>query len=173
MSSIDWKQYGRVLVLIDTANLSKGAEAIGKRVNYRNLAQVFRRGANLTRLVVYIADFGTQAHGAFLDALRLNGFHIVSKPVKVVTPARKRIEHKANFDVEITLDAMDWLESYDTLVLFSGDSDFSGLVERLRSKGKRAIVCAMRHTISRELQATAKLYVDVFRLGEGLLEWRS
>ncbi|MBI4770359.1 MAG: NYN domain-containing protein [Chloroflexi bacterium] len=169
--TIDWKSYGRVLVLIDTANLSKGAETAGKRVNYRNLARFFRRNAAALRQVVYIADFGTPGHAAFLGALKRYGFQVVAKPVKLIAPSRVAAEQKANFDVEITLNAMEWLDEYDTLVLFSGDSDFTALVRTLQARGKRVTVCAFQHTVAREMRAVADLYVDVFRLGEGILDW--
>lgn len=47
---------------------------------------------------------------------------------------------KCNFDVEITIDAIRLMEHYDTLVLFSGDSDFSMLLKFLRRNGKKIIL---------------------------------
>ncbi|MBI3360364.1 MAG: NYN domain-containing protein [Chloroflexi bacterium] len=173
MVTIDWKRHGRALVLIDSANFSKGAETIGKRVNYRNLARYFRRETNLVQIVVYIADFGTPAHAAFMGALRHIGYQIVSKPVKTVLQSGGSPDQKANFDVEITLDAMDWISDYDTLVLFSGDSDFAALARRLRPKGKQVIVCAFRHTVSRELRAAADRYLNIPDLGGGIMDWGS
>ncbi len=47
---------------------------------------------------------------------------------------------KCNFDVEITIDAIRLVDHYDTLALFSGDSDFSMLLKFLRRKGKKIIL---------------------------------
>jgi len=58
---------------------------------------------------------------------------------------------KANFDVEITIDVLEMIDKFDTLVLFSGDSDFDYLIRKLRAKGKRVIVISTKHHISKEL----------------------
>jgi len=42
---------------------------------------------------------------------------------------------KCNFDVEISVDTIRLMESYDTLSLFSGDADFISLARFLRKKG--------------------------------------
>lgn len=52
-------------------------------------------------------------------------------------PARRR---KCDFDVEITRDALNNINEYDTLLLFSGDGDYSALVSDLICKGKKVIL---------------------------------
>jgi len=47
---------------------------------------------------------------------------------------------KCNFDVEISVDAIRLMDSYDTLCLLSSDADFVGLVRYLKSKGKKVIL---------------------------------
>ena len=47
---------------------------------------------------------------------------------------------KCNFDVEISVDAIRLLDKYDTLALFSGDSDFVSLIRFLKKKGKKVIL---------------------------------
>ena len=47
---------------------------------------------------------------------------------------------KCNFDVEISVDAIRLLEQYDTLAMFSGDSDFASLVRYLKRNGKKVIL---------------------------------
>lgn len=47
---------------------------------------------------------------------------------------------KCDFDVEITRDALNFLSSYQTLLLFSGDGDYAALAEDLLIKGKKVIV---------------------------------
>src|SRR3989338_2044428 len=41
-------------------------------------------------------------------------------------------EPKANFDVEITADALEMADAYDAVLLFSGDGDFADLARRIR-----------------------------------------
>jgi uncharacterized LabA/DUF88 family protein len=68
---------------------------------------------------------------------------------------------KANFDVEIAVDALLLLADYSTLVLFSGDSDFAYLVQVLRSRGKHVVVISTKNHVSRELIAASHKYVDL------------
>ena len=52
-------------------------------------------------------------------------------------PVRRR---KCDFDVEITRDVLNAQGDYDTLLLFSGDGDYSALTTDLISKGKKVII---------------------------------
>ncbi|MDD3101780.1 MAG: NYN domain-containing protein [Patescibacteria group bacterium] len=52
-------------------------------------------------------------------------------------PVRRR---KCDFDVEITRDALNAQDNYDTLLLFSGDGDYSALTADLIAKGKKVIL---------------------------------
>lgn len=47
---------------------------------------------------------------------------------------------KCNFDVEICIDAIRLIGSYDTLCLFSSDADFIALVKFLKDRGKKVIL---------------------------------
>lgn len=47
---------------------------------------------------------------------------------------------KCDFDVEITRDALNMANDYDTLLLFSGDGDYFAVVEDLIKKGKKVIL---------------------------------
>lgn len=66
---------------------------------------------------------------------------------------------KCNFDVEITMDLLLQVDSYDSVLLFSGDSDFSGLLNYLKSLGKKIIVICTRKRMSAELQRVAEKYI--------------
>lgn len=58
------------------------------------------------------------------------------------------LQTKANFDVEITLDALEKIDEYDTLVLFSGDGDFVPLVEKVQKKSKKVVALSGRKYFS-------------------------
>ena len=47
---------------------------------------------------------------------------------------------KGDLDVEITIDALNAIDDYDTLLLFSGDGDYFALTEDLIKKGKKVIL---------------------------------
>jgi len=70
---------------------------------------------------------------------------------------------KCNFDVEISVDAIRLMERYDTLALFSGDSDFVSLVRFLQKKGKKVILFKAGY-ITSELRDTVDKVVNAQRI---------
>ncbi len=166
---IDWNQFGRLLVLIDAANISKATQHAGFKVHYRKLARLFQRNTRLVGLRFYSAEFEAAAHQDFIRSLQRFGYKVISKPVKEIATGGPQTLLKANFDVEIAVDAMDMLDCYDTLVLFSGDSDFAYLIRHLQSKGKQVVVCSMRGSVARELVDSADRYLDIRKLGRDIV----
>jgi len=75
---------------------------------------------------------------------------------------------KGNLDVELALDAFRLADDYDTLLLFSGDSDFGYLLDLLKHKGKKVLVVSTRGHISKELLERAK-YIDLRKLKEEII----
>jgi uncharacterized LabA/DUF88 family protein len=50
------------------------------------------------------------------------------------------LRRKCDFDVEISRDVYNNLKNFETIIIFSGDGDYSALAEDLISKGKKVIV---------------------------------
>jgi len=76
-------------------------------------------------------------------------------------------EPKCNFDVEITLDMMDDAEKITGVILFSGDSDLSAPLERLKVKGKRIYIVGVRGMVSTELFRIKDMYIDFGKFYQG------
>lgn len=70
------------------------------------------------------------------DLKKLN-ISIEALQLTLLEPVRRR---KCDFDVEIARDVCNLSNDFDTLILFSGDGDYSALVDDLISKGKKVIV---------------------------------
>lgn len=66
---------------------------------------------------------------------------------------------KCNFDVEISVDAVRLLDTYDTFCLLSGDSDFISLIRFLRSHGKKTILIKSGY-ITKEMAKESDLTVN-------------
>lgn len=75
---------------------------------------------------------------------------------------------KCNFDVEITMDMMMKIEKYETAMLFSGDSDFGGLLGYLKDKGKKIVVVCTRNRMSEELKKVADKFIPAETLASFL-----
>lgn len=95
---------------------------------------------------------------SFLRKLKKIGFNIVQKQVKVIIDESGRKIEKANFDVEITADILSSLKEIETVVLFSGDSDFHYLINLLHKDKKRLFVYSSRKTLSWELKLSTDKY---------------
>lgn len=111
-------------------------------------------------------------HQKFLALLKTQGFRLRTKQVKIIRDKKKGEERKANFDVEITIDAVDRQSLYDTAVLFSGDSDFAPLIDYLKRKDKQTIICSTRRNISRELWERG-IFVDILTIKEVLRPYKN
>lgn len=70
---------------------------------------------------------------------------------------------KCNFDVEICVDSIRKIESYDTLVLFSSDADFVALTRYLRRKRKKVILIKGGH-ITSKLRENVDLIVNAQKI---------
>ncbi len=85
----------------------------------------------------------------------------------------KLFSPKANFDVEITLDMLLFLDEFENFILFSGDGDFVPIVKYLRSKNKNVIVIAGRKFLAGELLRAANTFITLERFSariDGLLK---
>lgn len=152
---------GKILVLIDAANLESSVKDLGWWIDYVKLRALF--GKNLVEIRNYCVHHGTENQNQFFTFLKKNGFILITKPLKIIRQediTRGDIR-KANFDVEIALDALKMIEVFDTLVLFSGDSDFDYLVKMLRGKNKKVIIVSTKYHIAKELVVSADKYIDL------------
>lgn len=69
-------------------------------------------------------------------------------------------EPKCNFDVEMSMDILDEYDKYSSLILFSGDSDMSGPLNRIKIKGKKIVICGVRGKVAEELHSLKDKYFD-------------
>ncbi len=158
---------GRILAVIDAANLESSAKDLGMHIDYLKLRDLFS-GQQLIQVRNYCVHHYTDNQNKFFTFLKRNGFVLITKALKIIK--QEDVERgdlrKANFDVEIAVDTMVMVDAFDTLVLFSGDSDFNYLVKTLKGRGKRVIVVSTKYHIAKELIESANKYYDLRRLKE-------
>jgi len=166
----------RVLVAIDVNNVFRaGQEQFGtrSRVNFKKLINSIRQKVlcGLPRELTVVAytitpNFKIQKDGvvkqvkpqnkAFLDHLERLGVEIKDRGTY--------IEEKGNnyhrnividWDVGITLDAVNQLNSFDTFTLVMGNGDYALLIDDLKERGKYTEIVTFEQSISRILCAAA------------------
>jgi len=159
------KSYQKTAVFIDAANIELSAKDKNWRVDYRKLYKWLKQSNTIIFCGFFTVRFNTPKHDAFLTVLKKSGYHLVTKPLKLIR-GNKTTGHirKANFDVEITVEAMRRVESFEKMILFSGDSDFDYLLKELKKQRKTTVVISMKHHIAKELVKTAHDYIDLRKI---------
>ena len=71
---------------------------------------------------------------------------------------------KANFDVEISVDALMTKDMYKNFILFSGDGDFAHLIKALKQNFKKVIVVSGRKSLSGRLFEEADKFVTMEKI---------
>jgi uncharacterized LabA/DUF88 family protein len=98
-----------------------------RQFNYRALWQQLSEQGQVCQAFAYATDRGDQRQRKFQNALKALGFTIKLKPYI----QRRDGSAKGDWDVGITLDALETAPQLDRLVLLSGDGDFDLLLARL------------------------------------------
>lgn len=187
--------FGRVYVFVDFGNVRPWAKElwpeenkfrISQEIDIAKLAEIINWIFPIKRLFYYGRYLENtslpkehennkkyRASMFRLDKARKNGFEVKTKDIKMIPHYDEfgvflNKVPKCNFDVEITMDMITKSEKYDTVMLFSGDSDFGGLLSYLKSKGKKVVVVCTRNRMSKELQAVADVFVPAETLGSFL-----
>ena len=68
--------------------------------------------------------------------------------------------------MEISIDIMSNINNYDTVVLFSGDSDFLALVSYLKNHNKKVYIFSSKNNISTELRTSGDGYCDILTIND-------
>ncbi|PSP84166.1 NYN domain-containing protein [Halobacteriales archaeon QS_1_68_17] len=148
----------RVAVLADAQNLYHTAQSLHSRnIDYQSLLDGAVRDRRLTRAIAYVIKANAPEEERFFDALVDIGFETRIKELKTFGDGTK----KADWDVGMSLDAVSLAEHVDTIVLCTGDGDFSRLCTHLQHEGVRAEAMGFRESTAEELIAAADEFVDL------------
>jgi uncharacterized LabA/DUF88 family protein len=101
---------------------------------------------------------------AFLRALPLMGYALVTKPIKTIYDSKTgKNKEKANLDIEIVLDMFNTIDNYDMAVLISGDGDFERPLQLLKARGTKFPVLSTQGFIANEIINVAGRHYTDFR----------
>ena len=156
---------GKVAVFIDAANIELSAKDLRFQVDYRRLHKWLSKECNLKFIGFFTVRFDNKKHDAFLTVLKKSGYKLITKPLKLIKNRRDGTHlRKANFDVEIAVEAMKRIDSFDTFILFSGDSDFDYLIKELKKRSKKVIVVSLKYHVAKELIQSSDFYLDLRKI---------
>lgn len=152
------REFGRLGIFIDGNNLFHAARSMGIEIDYAKFLGVFCNYGPLMRAFFYTGvDESASKQQGFLLWMKRNGYKVVQKELKIFPDGTKR----ANLDVEIVVDMLSLSNSIDTIILVSGDEDFSYALNHLASHGKQIVVAGFRVNTSPLLLDHADYFLDL------------
>ena len=148
----------RIGVFVDVQNMYYSAKQLyGSKVNFRTILTDAIANRELIRAIAYVIKADVKDENTFYDALEEMGFEVRAKDLQVFYSGAK----KGDWDVGIAMDVMRLAPKLDTVVLVSGDGDFSDLLEHAKSLGCRTEVVAFGKTTSHKLREVTDFFVDL------------
>jgi uncharacterized LabA/DUF88 family protein len=154
---------GRVAIFVDGSNLFYAALQLNIEIDYTKLLARLTGGSRLLRSFFYTGvDRNNEKQQGFLLWMRRNGYRVIAKDLVQLPDGSK----KANLDVEIAVDMMALVGSYDTAVLVSGDGDLAYAVDAVSYRGVRVEVVSLRSMTSDSLINVSDRYVDLENVKE-------
>ncbi len=149
---------GRVAIFIDGSNLFYAALQLGIEIDYTKLLHRLTGGSRLLRAFFYTGvDRTNEKQQGFLLWMRRNGYRVIAKDLVQLPDGSK----KANLDVEIAVDLMSLVGSFDTAVIVSGDGDLAYAADAVSYRGARIEVVSLRSMTSDSLINVSDRYVDL------------
>lgn len=125
-----------VSILVDVQNVYYTTkQAFGRNFDYNSFWAKATKNRKVVKAVAYAIDRGDAKQRQFQNILKAIGFEIKLKPYI----QRSDGSAKGDWDVGIALDAMEYAELSDTVILVSGDGDFDLLAHRMRTKKNAAV----------------------------------
>jgi len=148
----------RVAVLADSQNLYHTAQSIYSRnIDYSALLEKAVADRSLVRAIAYVIRADSPEEEKFFEALVDIGFETKIKAIKTFGDGSK----KADWDVGMSLDAVTLASHVDTVVLCTGDGDFSRLCSHLRHEGVRVEVMSFGSSTAEELIGATDTFIDL------------
>lgn len=88
--------------------------------------------------------------------IRSFGYKVIEKPISsVYDQYTGRMVNKCNFDVELTINAIQEKDNFDIFILCSGDGDFVKLLKYMKGQYKKTIIVSSSDRLNENLKKTA------------------
>ncbi|MEM9215837.1 MAG: NYN domain-containing protein [Cyanobacteria bacterium P01_F01_bin.150] len=160
MQDSNLKAKDRVAIFVDGANLFYAESTLGIQINHRNFLQYIVAQRSLAGAFFYTGfNSSRPSERKALARKKSEGYKVITKKVIRRADGSK----KANLDVEMTVDMLREVSdgTFGTLILVSGDGDFTYAVETIKSKGVRVEVIGLKSMTSRTLIRSADRFTNL------------
>jgi uncharacterized LabA/DUF88 family protein len=149
----------KVAIFVDVQNVYyTSRQTFGKNFDYNKFWIKATHEREVVKAVAYAIERGDEKQYQFQNILRAIGFEVKLKPFI----QRSDGSAKGDWDVGITIDAMECADSADVVILVSGDGDFDLLADKIREeKGKRVEVYGVAQLTAKSLINAATEFVPI------------
>ncbi len=153
----------RAGLFVDAPNVVYAAENARVNIDYGRMLDFLGRGREMVHSIVYAPVTEENIHRPdlqrFVAPFLGKGYKMVTKPLKRFPDGTA----KGNFDIELAIDIVTMSQRLDVVILISGDSDFTRLIELIQSRGVRVEVASFASNVSWELIQMADVFIDIGR----------
>lgn len=126
----------KVTILVDVQNIYYTTKHIyGRGFDYNEFWSRATSNREVVNAIAYSCDRGDSKQRQFQNILRAIGFEVKLKPYI----QRSDGSTKCDWDVGITIDAMENATESDVIVLVTGDGDFDLLADKIRNEYDAAV----------------------------------
>lgn len=149
----------KVSILVDVQNIYYTTkQAYGRNFNYKKFWAQATNNRKVVKAVAYAIDRGDEKQIQFQNILKSIGFEIKLKPFI----QRSDGSAKGDWDVGLALDAIEYAELSDTVVLVTGDGDFDLLAQRIIEKKNATVeVYGVKQLTADSLINAASLFFPI------------
>lgn len=149
----------KIAILVDVQNVYYTTRSAYKRnFDYNGFWKKISEQGEIIHAFAYAVDKGDDKQKQFQNILRAIGFTVKLKPFI----QRADGSAKGDWDVGITIDALDVADVVDKIIFVTGDGDFSILIDKIRKKYNRDVdVYGVPSLTAKSLMDSATRYIPI------------
>jgi len=158
----------RIAIFVDGAAMFYAQRENGWHIDYRNVFHYFTDNRELSGAWYFTAippagdPDAVNRYKKFKYALTQIGFRVKDKEVRVLYDKNTGVAKlKGNLDIELVFRMLSAVETYDTVVLLGGDSDYLPVIEHLVNLGKKIIIVGRKGSTANDLINASTSFVDL------------
>ncbi len=148
-------------VYIDGANMFYAQKHLGWFIDWKKTKKYLMEKFDVLELRYYTGiKNNDKKMNKYLSYLRSIGIKTITKPLKIIKDSKNSVIYKSNCDIEIAVDMLLDVNTYDIAIILSGDSDFVYLIKILQKNFQKKVwVISSKRTISWEMKLSADRYI--------------
>ena len=149
----------KVILLVDVQNIYYTTKSVHNcNFDYNQFWAEATANREVVKAIAYAIDRGDEKQRQFQNILRAIGFEVKLKPYI----QRSDGSAKGDWDVGITIDAMEYAKQADVVVLASGDGDFDLLAKKIRQDYEATVeVYGVAQLTAASLIAAASKFIPI------------